>query len=77
VCWCSWASPEIRRRGEQFVIAVFADAPTDRTALVDRAEQRTKLEQVIGIDRTLFGELRAAIPVFGPLVAAAAVFLPR
>lgn len=71
------AAAAIRRCGEQLVAAMFADAPADRAAVVDRAEQRMKLEQVIGVDRTLLSELQAAIPVLGPLIAAAAVFIPR
>lgn len=71
------AAAAIRRRGEQLVAAMFADPPADHIALVDRAEQRMKLEQVIGVDRTLLSDLQAAIPVLGPLIAAAAVFLPR
>ncbi|MDI5980073.1 hypothetical protein [Amycolatopsis magusensis] len=71
------AAAAIRRRGEQLVAAMFAEPPADRAELVDRAEQRMKLEQVIGVDRTLLSELQAAIPVLGPLIAAAAVFLPK
>lgn len=50
--------------------------PGDATELVDHLERRSKLEQLIGVDRTLFGDLQSAIPVLGPLIAAAAVFLP-
>ncbi|KOV85146.1 hypothetical protein [Nocardia sp. NRRL S-836] len=71
------AAAAIRTRGEQLVGAVFSGQPADRADLVDRAEQRAKLEQAIGVDRTLFGELQVALPVLGPLIAAAAVFLPR
>lgn len=71
------AAAAIRRRGEHLVATVFAGEPADRTEFLERAEQRLKLEQVIGVDRTLFGELQAVIPVLGPLIAAAAVFLPK
>jgi hypothetical protein len=72
------AASAIRATAERLLDAVFeGHAPTDVTGLVERVEQRAKLEQLIGVDRTMFGDLQAAIPVLGPLVAAAAVFLPR
>lgn len=72
------AAAAIRARGEHLATVIFATTkPGDATELVDRLERRSKLEQLIGVDRTLFGDLQTAIPVLGPLIAAAAVFLPN
>jgi hypothetical protein len=72
------AAVALRGLGERLLTAIFETAtPKDVAELVERVEQRTKLEQHIGVDRTLFGDLQTAIPVLGPLVAAAAVFLPK
>ncbi|NUR26638.1 MAG: hypothetical protein HOV83_12475 [Catenulispora sp.] len=72
------AAVAMRVHGERLVAAIFAErTPDDATELVDRVEKRMKLESLIGVDRTLFGDLQAAIPVLGPLVVAAAVFLPK
>lgn len=72
------AAVAIRVRGEALLTAVLGTRePKDTAELVEHLEQRAKLEQHLGVDRTLFGDLQAAIPVLGPLVAAAAVFLPK
>ncbi|WP_194815462.1 hypothetical protein [Nocardia sp. XZ_19_385] len=71
----SWA---IRAQGGRLVQAIFATGtPGDADEVVDRLEKRSKLEQLVGVDRTLFADLQAALPVLGPLIAGAAVFLPK
>lgn len=72
------AAVAVRAHGERLVDAILGTGrPADLAGLVGRLEQRAKLEQHVGVDRTLFGDLQAAVPVLAPLVAAAAVFLPK
>jgi hypothetical protein len=72
------AATAVRVRGERLVAMILATTKlSDATELVAHLERRAKLEQLIGVDRTLFGDLQSAIPVLGPLIAGAAVFLPR
>ncbi|HET8682366.1 MAG TPA: hypothetical protein VFM54_10900 [Micromonosporaceae bacterium] len=76
VCY-SPAAVAIRRAGGQLVEEVFANAaPGSPGELVEQLEQRARLEQLVGVDRTLLGELQAAIPVAGPLLAGASILLP-
>ncbi|WP_019926695.1 hypothetical protein [Nocardia sp. BMG111209] len=73
------AASAIRAHGERSVAAISASGPppTDPAELVDRLEQRSKLEQLIGIDRTVFADLQTTLPVLSPLIASAAILLPK
>ena len=39
--------------------------------LVDKAEERSKLEKLLGIDQTTFGELRSGLVIISPFVVSA------
>jgi hypothetical protein len=68
----------IRAQGEHVAGLIFDTAtPSDAAEVVDRLEQRARLEQLIGVHRTLFSDLQSAIPVLGPIIAAATVLLPH
>ncbi len=58
----------LRRRGAIFVGRHFslADTPTDQ--LASAAEDRQKLEKMLGLDQTTFGELKAGFVVLTPVV---------
>ncbi|MGY0499373.1 hypothetical protein ACWZHB_12895 [Nocardia sp. FBN12] len=72
------AAAALRGRGERLSAAIFVSAaPTTTTELVERLEQRSKLEQLMGVDRTAYAELSTALPVLSPLIASAAIFLPK
>ncbi|WP_426502793.1 hypothetical protein ACPPVO_34830 [Dactylosporangium sp. McL0621] len=72
------AAAAIRGRGERLANLIFAiTKPDDVAELIDQIERRSKLEQLMGLDRTLLGDLQSAIPILGPLIAAAAIFLPK
>ncbi|MFI5912071.1 hypothetical protein [Dactylosporangium sp. NPDC051541] len=72
------AAAALRGRGERLAALVFAAAkPGDVVGLIEQIERRSKLEQLLGLDRTVLGDLQSAIPVLGPLIAAAAIFLPH
>jgi hypothetical protein len=45
--------------------------------LVARPEERSRLEHLIGVDRTTLEDLQAAIPILGPSLAAAALVATR
>jgi hypothetical protein len=68
----------IRGCGERVAGLVFGSTePADVPDLVDRLEQRGRLEQLLGVQRSLFSDLQSAIPVLGPLIAVGTVFLPH
>jgi hypothetical protein len=70
-------SATIRRQGEQATGLLFGTAvPGHAADVVDRLEQRTRLELLIGVHRTVFSDLQSAIPVLSPVIAAATAILP-
>lgn len=72
------ATAALRLHGERRVSATFAStAPTTAAQLIERLEQRSKLDQLVGVDRTAYAELSTALPVLSPLIAGAAIFLPK
>ncbi|HEX6685656.1 MAG TPA: hypothetical protein VF062_22970 [Candidatus Limnocylindrales bacterium] len=60
----------LRRRGAIFVERNFSLADTGVAELVDAAEERQKLEKMLGLDQTTFGELKAGFVVLTPIVVA-------
>jgi hypothetical protein len=45
---------------------------------LSRAEDRNKLEQLLGVDRSIAADLQTGLAILGPLIAsAAAAFLPH
>jgi len=45
---------------------------------LSRADDRQKLDQVLGTDRNLFADLQTGVAILAPLLASAAVaFLPH
>jgi hypothetical protein len=72
------ASTTLRRRCALFVDRHFplTDVPLD--ALVDKADERGKLEKLLGIDQTTFGELRSGLVIVSPFVVSAlAAVIPK
>jgi hypothetical protein len=68
----------VRTQGEHIAGLVLASAaPATAADVVDRLEQRARLEQLVGAHRTLFSDLQSAIPVLSPVIATATVFLPH
>jgi hypothetical protein len=60
----------LRRRGSIFVEQNFSLADSDTAGLVAAAEERQKLEKMLGLDQTTFGELKAGFVVLTPVVVA-------
>ena len=50
----------------------------DAAAILKQAEDRSKLEQLLGVDRSIAADLQTGLAIVGPLIAsAAAAFLPH
>jgi hypothetical protein len=73
------AGAALRRHGRQLCDELFdLEEAADGATLLSMAEERQKLEQLLGLDRGLLAELQTGVIVLGPLLASAgAVFLPR
>jgi hypothetical protein len=72
------AAATLRTCGSSLVDACLPVAGKTGADLVDVAEQRAKMEAMLGVDRTLFSDLQTNLAVVGPLIAsAAATLLPR
>lgn len=58
---------------------LFPLSDADEAAVIlDRAEDHSKLEQLLGADRSVADDLQTGLAILGPLIAsAAAAFLPR
>jgi hypothetical protein len=65
----------LRLAGEHLVDTVNQTSATSVSDLIGRLEERSKLEHFIGSDRSTMDDLQAAIPILGPLVAAAALLI--
>jgi hypothetical protein len=72
------AAAAMRQRGEQLAQAIYSVEDMSSTRdLVARLEERSRLEHLVGADRTTLEDLQAAIPILGPLLAAAALVATR
>jgi len=73
------ASSALRDRGQRLRDELFPLSEADEpAAIVTLAEGRSQLEQLLGMDRTVMGDLQTGLVILGPLFAsAAAAFLPR
>jgi hypothetical protein len=58
----------LRRRAVLFVDRNFSLAKVGKSELIDAADERSKLEKLLGLDQTTFGELKAAFVVLTPVV---------
>ncbi|MBV1852082.1 hypothetical protein [Catellatospora tritici] len=58
----------LRRRGALFVAEHFSLADIPAADLVEAAENKAKLEKMLGLDQTTIGELKAALVVLSPIV---------
>lgn len=69
----------LRNRGQLLCDDLFPLRKADEAATILRlAEERQRLEQLLGVDRSAFAELQSGLVILGPLLAsAAAVFLPN
>jgi hypothetical protein len=58
----------LRRRGSLYVDRHFALDGVAPSALITAADDRIKLEKMLGLDQTTFGELKAGLVVLTPVV---------
>ena len=65
----------LRRRSAAFIDEQFPLDGLERSALVAGAEDRIKLEAILGLDRTTLGELQAALLIVAPLLASGGLSL--
>ncbi|WP_212840331.1 hypothetical protein [Catellatospora sp. IY07-71] len=65
----------LRRRGQIFVERHFALDHVPVAELVDAAENKGKLEKLLSLDQTTFGELKAGLVVLSPVVAGAVALM--
>jgi len=65
------AASTLRRRSSYFVDQYFTldDAPL--AELIQRADDRIKLEKMLGIDRTTFDDFKAGLVILAPILASA------
>lgn len=68
----------LRNRGQVLCDELFPLRKADEATTVLRvAEERQRLEQLLGVDRSGFAELQSGLIILGPVLAsAAAAFLP-
>ncbi|UWP87163.1 hypothetical protein Dfulv_24135 [Dactylosporangium fulvum] len=72
------ASTTLRRRSALFVDRYFPLSAVDLSQLVSAADDRAKLEKLLGIDQTTFGELRTGLVIVSPFVVSAlAAVIPK
>lgn len=65
----------LRRRGQIFVERHFALDQVPVAELVEAAENKGKLEKLLSLDQTTFGELKAGLVVLSPVVAGAVALM--
>jgi hypothetical protein len=65
------AATTLRRRAATFVARNFSIADVPREQLVEAAESQGKLEKLLGLDQTTFGEMKAGLVILTPFVASA------
>jgi hypothetical protein len=67
------AATAIQRRGQQLCDDLFPLAEADEAAtILTVADDRRKLEQLLGVDRTVAADLQTGLVILGPLLASAA-----
>jgi hypothetical protein len=73
------ASTALKNRGQHLCDELFPLHEADEAAaILSRAEDRNKLEQLLGVDRSIAADLQTGLAILGPLIAsAAAAFLPH
>jgi hypothetical protein len=73
------ASTALKTRAQRLCDELFPLHEADEAAaILNQAEDRNKLEQFLGVDRTVFADLQTGLAILGPLIAsAAAAFLPH
>jgi hypothetical protein len=66
-------------RGQRLCDDLFPLPEADEApAILNRAEDRSKLGQLLGMDRSVVADLQTGLAILGPLIAsAAAAFLPQ
>lgn len=65
----------LRRRSAAFIDEFYPLEQVESSALVVAAEDRAKLETLLGLDRTTIGELQAGLLIVSPLLASAGIAL--
>ena len=65
----------LRRRSMRFIDDEFPLDGVDRAGLVQAAEDRHRLEAILGLHRTTFSELQAGLVIVSPLLASAGIAL--
>lgn len=65
----------LRKRGAIYVERYFPLATVPVSGLITAADDRGKLEKMLGLDQTTFGELKAGLVVLAPVIAGAATSL--
>jgi hypothetical protein len=73
------AATALQRRGRSLCDELFPlDKADEASVILSLAEDRHKLEQLLGVDRGVVADLQTGLAILGPLLAsAAAAFLPR
>jgi hypothetical protein len=67
------AATALQRRGQSLCDELFPLAKADEaSAILSVAEDRHKLEQLLGMDRSVFADLQTGLVILGPLLAGAA-----
>lgn len=59
----------LRRRGQLYLERHFSLDQVATADLIEAAENKSKLEKLLGLDQTTFGELKAGLVVLSPVVA--------
>ncbi|GAA1420872.1 hypothetical protein GCM10009662_77610 [Catellatospora coxensis] len=59
----------LRRRGQLYLERHFSLDEVPTGELIEAAENKAKLEKLLGLDQTTFGELKAGLVVLSPVVA--------
>ncbi|MEU7826623.1 hypothetical protein [Catellatospora sp. NPDC049133] len=59
----------LRRRGQLYLERHFSLDEVATGELIEAAENKAKLEKLLGLDQTTFGELKAGLVVLSPVVA--------
>jgi len=70
------AATALQRRGQRLCDELFPlDEADERSAILSLAEDRHKLEQLLGVDRGVIADLQTGLAILGPLLASAAAAL--
>ena len=73
------ASTALKTQAQRLCDELFPLHQADEAAaILNQAEDRNKLEQLLGVDRSVVADLQTGLAILGPLIAsAAAAFLPH